>query len=206
MTNNRTTPPAPVQDSNAELEALRARIAELEEKKEKPEEEDFRDVKIQQDDFISVMSLLPYNLNLSTRMGGQGNVKKFTKFGEVKKIMYGDLINILEVNSNFLNAGYFYIMNPALIRHHGLGEVYSKILTKEKIEEILASNSDECLTLYSSANEKQQEIIVELLIERVFNNPDSVNLNIVDKISRASKVDISKRAEEMREASAEAEK
>lgn len=177
---------------------MKARIAELEAQLNKSDEP-VAETKIALDDFISVMSLLPYNLNLSTRAGGQGRLVRFTRFGEVKPILYKDLVDIMEANSNFLEAGYFYILNPALIRHHGLGDVYSKILTKEKIEEVLGANSDESLRLYESANAKQQEVIIQSLIDRVVDSPASLNLNMVDKISRASGVDIVKRAEEARQ-------
>lgn len=191
-----------LEDMRAQLAALQARIeGAVQEQGDAPVAEK----KIQQDDYIPVMSLLPYNLNLSTKQGGQGNLKKFTKFGEVKQIMYKDLVEMMEVNSSFLEAGYFYILNPEVIRKHGLGEVYSKILTKEKIEEVMGSNSEECLLLYNSANEKQQEIIVELLIDKLRDNPESVNLNVVDKISRVSKINITQKAEDARELAKEAE-
>lgn len=191
---------------SSEIAMLKAKIAELESLQQKSNqvsevEEEVEDKKIQQDDYINVMSLLPYNLNLSTKEGGQGSIKKFTKFGEVKRILYRDLVDIMEVNKNFLESGYFYIMNPQLIRQHGLDDVYSKILTKEKMEELLATKTDSVVDLYSSANEGQQEILVQLLIDQVKDNPNSVNLNVIDKISRISKVDISKKAEEAREVS-----
>ena len=50
-----------------------------------------------------------------------------------------------------------------------------------------------------------QEIIIQLLIEKVRDNPDSVNLNVIDRISRISKVDIAKKADEAREAEKETE-
>lgn len=193
---------APSASNQSEIEMLKAKIAELEKNSKEvvtTHKEEIEDRKIQQDEYISVMSLLPYNLNLSTKEGGQGSTKKFTKFGEVKKILYKDLVEILEVHSNFLEAGYFYILDPTLIRHHGLDDTYSKILTKDKIEEILLANSDECITLYNSSNEKQQEIIVQLLVDKLKDAPGSLNLNMVDRISRISKVDIIKKAEESKE-------
>ena len=183
---------SPSVDEKKEIEALRARIAELEngEKKE--------DNKIQLDEYIPVMSLIPYRLNLSTKEMGMGDIKRFIKFGEVKNILYKDLVDIMEVHSNFMEAGYFYILDPRVIRQQGLDEVYSKILTKEKIEEILTNNSnpEHCASLYNSANEEQQKIIVQLLIDKIKGNSDSVNLNTVEKISKLSKTDILKRAEE----------
>lgn len=179
-----------------EIALLKSKLAQLEGNSEVSEDIDYQQVR--PDEYVSVMSLLPYNLNLATQEGGQGAVKKFTKFGEVKRILYKDLVEILEVHRNFVEAGYFYIMNPQLIRYHGLDDVYEKILTKEKIEEIISTESDAAVDLYSSTNEKQQEIIVQLLIDKILLEPQNVNLNFIDKISRLSKVDIYKRAEEIK--------
>lgn len=151
---------------------------------------DYEDEKLSPDEYISVMSLLPYTLNLSTRVGGQGAVKKFTKFGEVKRILYRELVEIVENHRNFMEAGYFYILNPVFIRHHGLDDIYSKILTKERIEEILTANTEETVSFYKSANPKQQEVVVQLLVERAVENPDSVDFNMIDKLARISKIDI----------------
>jgi len=188
-------------EEKKELVALKARLAELETVQSN---EETKSGKIELDDYIPVVSLLPYRLNLSTREGGNGDIKRFYKFGEVKNILYKDLVDILEVNRSFMEAGYFYILNPDVIRRHGLDEVYSKILTKEKIEEIINNtNSEHCIELYNSANKEQQRIIIELLIDKVKQNPDSVNLNTVDKISRISKIDILGKAEESKQLAAE---
>lgn len=185
---------SPALNQQSEIEMLRARLAELEKNDEEKQE-----VKIQQDEYIPVMSLLPYNLNLSTKEAGMGSIKKFTKFGEVKRILYKDLLDILEVHHSFMEAGYFYILHPAFIRQQGLDDTYATILTKDKIEKIISTNSDDSVELYKSANERQQEIIVQLLIDKVRADPNSVNLNIIDRISRLSKRDIVKIAEEAKE-------
>ena len=187
-------------EEKKELEALKARLAELEstpnvEETEKEERKEGKKDKVLLDDYVPVVSLLPYRLNLSTKEGVQGDIKKFTKFGEVKNILYKDLVDIIEVNRSFMEAGYFYILDPVVIRQHGLDEVYSKILTKEKIEEILNNvNTEYCIDLYNSANADQQKVIVQLLVEKMKTDPDSANLYTVDRISRLSKVDITQKA------------
>ena len=177
----------------AELDALKARILELEKASSIVQEEvipSYESESVASDDYVKVMSLLPYMLNLCTQPLGKGNVKTFTKFGEVKKILYKELVDIIESNPGFTNAGYFYIMNPYVIRQHGLEEAYAKILTKEQLEKLLTLNSDDSLELYKSANPEQQEVIIELLAEKLRTNFASVNLNIIDKLSRLSKVNI----------------
>ena len=187
------TQPTEMELLKAELAELRSLLGNTPQKQEEVQME-----RVQPNDYISVMSLIPHTLNISTKGGGQGNLKKFTKFGEVKKILYSDLVDIMEAHSNFLNAGYFYIMNPAVIRQHGLDEIYEKILTKEKIEEIVSTDSESCVEIYKTANPQQKEIIIELLVERLFNEPDAVNLNVVDRISRDSGVNLIEKAEDRR--------
>lgn len=197
-------------DEKKEVAALKARLAELESidnfatpAKEEHSIQAKRD-RVLLDDYVPVMSLIPYRLNLSTKEGGQGDIKKFTRFGEVKNILYKDLVDIIEVDRSFMEAGYFYILDPVVIRQHGLDEVYSKILTKEKIDEILNNiNTEYCIDLYNSANPEQQKVIVHLLIEKMKADSSSVNLYTVDRISRLSKIDIAAKAEQEKNFQAE---
>ena len=181
-----------------ELEQLRARYNReaATEVVEIQEPIDYSQKEIRQDEYIPVMSLLPYNLNLSTKEGGQGSIKKFTRFGEVKKILFKDLVDIIEVHPNFMEAGYFYILDPRFIRQMGLDDMYSKILTKEKMEQIMEADSDQSVALYQTANPSQQEVLIQILIDKVREDPNSVDLNVIDKISRVSGVKIQERAEE----------
>ena len=183
-------------DEKKEIEDLKAQIAELKRQQVTTTLEEFVDDKIQLDDYISVMSLLPFTLNLSTKEGGQGNIKKFTKFGEVKRILYKDLVDIMDANPQFLSAGFYYILDPRVIRAHGLDEVYSKILSKEKIEDILSANSEEGLSLYNSANEEQQKVIINLMVDKLVEDPRAINLTVIDAISRASGIKIMDKVED----------
>jgi hypothetical protein len=158
-------------------------------------DENADNISVNPNDYIKVMSLLAWRLNLCTREKGQGKVYKFDTLYQVKKIIYSDLVDIMEANADFLKAGYFIILNPKVVRIHGLDETYQNILTKEKIEEILNA-SNESVSLYSSTNEKQQKVIIDLLINRLVEKPDSVDLNAIDKLSRVSGVNIVQKAEE----------
>lgn len=159
---------------------------------------DEEELSVSQTDYIKVMSLLPYRLNLCTRERGQGKVYRFDTLFQVKKIIYSDIVDILEVNHEFMEAGYFIILNPKVVRIHGLDETYTKILTKEKIQALL-EGTDECVALFVSANDRQQEVIVDLIVQKLIENPDAIDLNIVDRIARLSKVDIVKKAEDFRQ-------
>lgn len=178
-----------------EVEQLKARLAELEGNQSELQGEN--EDKIQLDELITVMSLLPYSLNLSTKERGQGKTIKFDSFGQVKKVLYKDLLDIFEVHRNFMEFGYFVILDKRVLKAHGLQETYANILTKEKIDEIL-NGSKGSIDLYKSCNEQQQKVIVSMVIEKVRDNPDSIDLNMVDQLSRVSGVNIAGKAEDAR--------
>lgn len=193
----RTAKPAAGENHNANdydkyVQELEAKLAMYEQREMEKEDED---LSISQTDYVKVVSLLPYRLNLCTREKGQGRVYRFDKFGQVKRIIYSDLADIIEVNRGFLESGYFIILSPKVIRLHGLDDISASILTKEKIEQVV-DGMDDKLALYSSANKEQQELIVELFINKLVSNPESVDLNMVDKLSRLSGVNISEKAQD----------
>lgn len=182
-----------------QLAAMKKRMAELEEflsasSSQEPLAEEDRG-KIQQDEYIPVMSLLPYPLNLSTKEGGQGSTKKFIKFGEIKKILYSELVDIMEVHRTFMEAGYFYILDPRVIRQHGLDELYERILDKKMFDDLFSSQDlDHCVSIYEKATPQQKEVIVSFFVDKLAENPGSVNLNLVDRLARLSGVNIQERA------------
>lgn len=154
-----------------------------------------QEVVLRADDYINIMSLVPYHLNLATAPFGQGVVKRFIKFGETKRILYSELTSILENHRNFIEEGLFYILDSRVVRQHGLDDIYSRILTKERIEEILEAGEDVSVELFAQTSRKQQEIIVQMLIEKIARG-EYVNLNVIDKISRIYQTNIVEAAEE----------
>lgn len=161
--------------------------------------DEYNNIKINNDDYVKVISLIDNELNLNTRPYGRGGkTYKFTKRFDVKRILYRELVEILENHPSFVEAGYFYILSKNVIRKHGLNAVYENILSKEQIEYIMSSDSNDAVSLFKSANEKQQETIVEMLIKKLTENPESLDLNMVDKISRASGVKIQEKADDAR--------
>ena len=163
-----------------------------------PETENIEDdeVKIDHDAYIKVMSLCSHTLTLSTKMGGKGGKSfNFEKFGQVKRILYYDLVDIIENHQNFLNDGLFMILDKKVIRRHGLDELYTKLLTKENMERILEGNESDAVNLFKTANKKQQESICNLIIIEMVNGRD-IDLNFVDRLSRVVGFDLIKKVEE----------
>jgi hypothetical protein len=153
------------------------------------------------DSYVKVMSLTPHLLNLSTEGNGKGKIFTFHKFGEVKKILYRDLVDILSANQKFHEQGLFYIMNKEVIEEHGLEDMYEKVLTKESILKIInGENQTDAVNIFSSATEKQQDFVCEMFIQKIFDG-ENVDLNLVDRLSRVMQkrikdYDIRKKAEE----------
>ena len=163
------------------------------------EDDEFDKIEIRPDTYVKVMSLCPYPLNLSTKFGGKGKLFAFSSFGATKRIMYSDLVEILENHERFLKEGFFIILNRAVVRKNGLDEVHSKILTKEKIEQILdGKNSSETVSLFKSCNRTQQDFIIQMLVDRMIGGQE-VDLNLIDKLSRASGIKIQEKYETTKE-------
>jgi len=152
---------------------------------------------IPQNEYIKVMSLCNNKLNLSTAQGRQGKHYSFMKFGETRNIVFGDLLDINANHPNFLEAGYYLILDDRVIKSQGLEETYAHILTKVQIEQILSNHKD-ALSLFQVANPKQQKIVVDFIIQKMVAN-EPVDFNLVNSISKVSGVDINARVKAVQE-------
>jgi hypothetical protein len=149
------------------------------------------------DEFIEVVSLTPYKLNLATEPGGKGRVVKFEKFGDTRRISYSDLVRVIDTNQSFLESGYFYILDERVIRKHGLSYAYDAILTKDKLEQVfnLGTNS---VSLYKSASEVQKKFIHQIIIDKLIKN-ESVDLNLISQIEKIGGANLIQSANEAKE-------
>ena len=147
---------------------------------------------IQPNEYIKVMSLVDNKLNLSTKGHGEGKIYTFEEFGEIQDILYMDLVEINNEHRNFLQAGYYYILDDRVAALAYKPETYKRILRKEEIEMIL-NNDSEAIDLFQSANPKQQNVIIDLIIKKIVGK-EEIDYNIVDKISRVSGVNILEKA------------
>jgi uncharacterized FlaG/YvyC family protein len=205
------------QKVDAEKEALEKQIEELKkqlEAKSAPQnkieytvDEDDEDqvIQIAGDTYVKVMSLIPYTLTLTTDEFGRGKKFNFTYFGEVKRILYADLVQIIEHHSNFLNEGYFIILNKQVVRRHALDDIYVNILTKEKIEAILKGNQSDAANLFKACSDAQRDSIVALITAKIVAG-ESIDLNLLDRMSRVVGYNIAERGMEMKQISELTEK
>jgi len=154
------------------------------------------------DEYIEVMNICPMPLTLSTEPLGKGRTYNFIKFGDVKRIVYNDLVRIMDSASSFLEKGFFYIMDDRVIRKHGLSGVYDQLLTKEKMDKIFDMGVD-AYSLYTSATEHQKNFINTILIRRV-RDDEYVDFNLLAKIQKNFGVDIVEKGRTAKEMTAQA--
>jgi len=161
------------------------------------DKDDFNIFKVNQDDYIKVISLIPWQLNLTTESKGRGTRYTFDHFGQIKRIIYSDLVKIIELYQHFLNDGIFYILDKRVIRRHITEEISTKILSKEMIDSIyLNTSSNDTFTLYLSANETQQGVIRQMLIDNIIAGK-FVDSNLIYKIDQKSGINIQESADYM---------
>lgn len=163
---------------------------------ETPNEENFVNNKISLDELIRVVSLIDYPLNLLPQSNGRAKYR-FEKFGETKQVIYQDILVIIEQYRSFMETGYFMILDERVVGRHGLHEIQSKVLPREKIDRILQGAVD-AVDIFKSSSEDQKRNIIGMITRKLSADSKSVDLNIVDEISRVSKVNILQNAEESR--------
>ena len=184
-----------VEQLEAQLQALMERLDSREETTVEPASSPEKK-EIASTDYITVMSLVPQTLILSTSKRGDGKQKVFHSFGETMPIIYSELVDIVNTDRRFAERGYFYIMDMRAVDHLGLKTIYQNLLTKEKMEEIIDAKDDSVVALFEATNKGQQETIIDVLIEKIRDNKDAVNLNVIDRISRITGTNIVEKAED----------
>jgi hypothetical protein len=175
-----------VDELKKEIERLKKELAtsaSIEKENIVDEEDDNLDIVIPSDKHIKVMSLTPYLLTLTTEERGKGKRFDFRGFGEVKNIPYHYLYDIMEVHPNFVDDGYFVILNKDVVRKHDLEEKYQKFLTKEKMEQILSGNQSDAANLFKACGDAQREFVVNMIHSKMLAG-ENVDLNLRDRLSR----------------------
>jgi hypothetical protein len=89
----------------------------------------------------------------------------------------------MEEHPNFVNEGYFVILNKDVVRKHGLDDVYAKILTKEKLELVFAGNDSDAVNLFKACGDAQRQFIVNMIHDKMLKG-EFVDLNLLDRFSR----------------------
>jgi hypothetical protein len=183
----------------SEIETLKRQVAELmknENGKVVPATVEEKDGDIRLDRVVKIMNLFRGILNLSR--GRDKDELRFAEFGEIKRVQYSQLLEILDRNENFYKSGLFIILDKEVVKKLGYEEV--NFLNKEQIEKTIDSTckTEDAFELYKSTTDRQKATIVDALIEKVRDGLD-VNQNLIRMIERESKIKITEKAEEAKE-------
>lgn len=192
-------PSSKVSVNRDEFEALQRQLNALMEKSNVEvvsSEKSKNDSDIRLDRVVKIMSLFRGILNLSR--GKDKEELRFLGFGEIKRIQYGQLLELMDRNEGFYRNGLFIILDEEIVKK--LGYEDANILNREQIERVIDSTcgTEEALELYKSGTDRQKATIVDALIEYVRDDKE-VNQNLIRLIEQESKVKINEKAEEAKE-------
>lgn len=122
----------------------------------------------------------------------------FDKYGDIKPVLYSELMNIVNNNRLFAEEGAFYIMDDASVKYLGLSRYYDSILSYDEIEQLESYSDEELRTIIPKVSDFQKDVISLVFASRMYND-EPVDRNKVEVISKACEIDIAKRAREMKE-------
>lgn len=122
----------------------------------------------------------------------------FDKYGDIKPVLYSELMNIVNNNRLFAEEGAFYIMDDASVKYLGLSRYYDNILSYDEIESLELYSDDELRTIVPKISDFQKDVVSLVFANRIYND-EQVDRNKVEVISKACEIDIAKRAREMKE-------
>lgn len=153
----------------AQIEVLQKEKTSAEElvkvlKSNKQDEEDSEELKL--DDDITVISQCVGGLTLSTDGKGEGMVYRFSHFGEIQDIPWGDLKDICRNMKSLAQKGAFYIANEKAVEKAKLKTYYNRMLNNEDILHLFERDANTIVELYKLANDFQKETIIDLVANK----------------------------------------
>lgn len=193
---------------NAKLLEMLAGFTAQKSNEEKPIQKKVQDVTIPKKNYTGLKQPRPDSMiRLQSLTKGElclnvnGNVAiNFEKYGDIKPVLYSELVNIVNNNRSFAENGTFYIMDDSAVFYLGLARFYDHIMSWEDIENIETFSDDMLRQMLPKISDFQKDVLSLVLATKIFNN-ESVDMNKVDVISKVCNIDIVGKAREMREIS-----
>ena len=147
---------------------------------------------------VKVMSLFSGGLNLKTSNDSSAQVFRFEYIGQTIPIMYSDLVKILSLQRNFFKEGYCMILDKNVIKAHYLEENYKNFIDGKTINNILTYDNDKIKEIFSSTTRVIQQSIVDLIIGKINQEGENIDINKIRTISDTYGKDIYELAIKMR--------
>ncbi len=143
---------------------------------------------------IRVRSLFNGTLNLTY---GDKRFVTFNKYGDENRVLYRDLIQIVNMNHKFAEEGYFEIEDASAVYFLGMTYTYNNIIKYKDIENICSYSDDKVKNLIENASDYQKSLVANRIAHQIVNGKN-VDYNKVNLINKLCSVDINKRAESIR--------
>ena len=145
---------------------------------------------------VRIISLCRGSLNLAKDERGLDKLK-FTKYGEIKPVLYSTLINIVNNNRGFAERGLFYILDKASVYYLGLSNAYDRLVDNTVLDNICNYPVIDIEKIIEGMEKSQVEVMVKNLSDRMYNG-ENFDLNKINAVSRASGIDILQRINNMK--------
>lgn len=148
---------------------------------------------------IKVMSTCYGSLNLcNTSNRSVGKLLTFSKFGQIKSVLYHDLVDFVNNERKFAEQGYFYILDKNAVYSLGLSAEYDKLVDANIMNNILNYHDSEIHAIVSSMTRAQQETLVNLLADKLYND-ENLDRNKIEIINKIVGIDIQAKANQKKE-------
>lgn len=143
---------------------------------------------------IRVRSLFNGTLNLAY---GDKRFATFNKYGDEARVLYRDLIQIVNMNHKFAEEGYFEIEDASAVHYLGMEYAYKNIIKYKDIENICKYPDEKVRTLIENASDYQKNLVVNRVAYQIVNG-QNVDYNKVNLINSMCSVDINQRVSAIR--------
>lgn len=130
-----------------------------------------------------------YNMTASTMIVKGTNTYRFDKQFESRTFTKREAIVIVNNMPNAIRMGKLYIADADFVKECDFDTAYESILSNKALEDLLKHDSSYVVDVYKNANKGQQDIIVDMLINRKINR-ESVDANVLVEIGNLSGRDL----------------
>lgn len=147
---------------------------------------------------IKIMSVYHGSLNLCNNSNRSiGKILHFSKFGEIKSVLYHDLVDYVNNERRFAEEGYFYILDKNAVYALGLSSEYKHIMDANILNNIMKYTESQVHSIVEVMTDAQKETLASLIAQKLYNNVN-IDMNKLAVIEKVSGIDIHKKVNEMK--------
>lgn len=146
-----------------------------------------------------IMSMFYGSLNLNNNSNrSAGRILNFSKFGEIKSVLYHDLVDYVNNERKFAEEGYFYILDKAAVYHLGLTNEYNHLVDGDIVNHMMDYSGSELESIVSVMTDAQKDSIANLFADKLYHGKE-LDLNKIAIISKHLPVSIEQMVQEKKD-------